>query len=377
MKIDFKSEKGGILVIVAAMVSTTLLFAVIAIVVDGGVVYLERRTISNTAESAALALARECSQSLATCATSPVLQQLVNSNSPDGSTLITEICIDGQTSTGGSCLPTGTSAVDCSVLPNGALTFARVRTRSASPDSNQGVKTFFSDSQISALNGCAQARWGNASSASVFSPFAVSICEWAKQQDLPRVLTEFTSNSGVSDCSYTFTDLTGKTFTKSGINGWAALDLMSASLSAASRASVSCPDPTTDKPATLRIGDQLNQITKDQSSSTYCGTSNLESKMGAWLNQVLFLPLVSTAKLSGSSTVHTVEAFAAYKLLGYSLAKGNGNSSSISGVTPSGNWCPKNTNCIYGEFVKTFSPASEISVNPGTPDIGLQAIELS
>jgi len=99
--------------------------------------------------------------------------------------------------------------------------------------------------------------------------------------------------------------------------------------------------------------------------------------MGAWLNQVLFLPLVSTAKLSGSSTVHTVEAFAAYKLLGYSLAKGNGNSSSISGVTPSGNWCPKNTNCIYGEFVKTFSPASEISVNPGTPDIGLQAIELS
>mgnify|MGYP006267660251 CR=1 FL=1 len=377
MKIDFKSEQGGVFVIVAVMFSTTLFLSVISMVVDGGVVYLERRTISNTAESAALALARECSQNPNSCAIPSFLQQLVNSNSPDGATEVTEICINGRTATGNTCMPAGKSAVDCSVLSSDAINFARVRTKSSSPDTNQGIKTFFSGAQISSLEGCAQAEWGNASSAPTYSPFAISICEWAKEQKLPRVLTEFTTSSGVSSCTYTFTDLLGKTFTRSGINGWAALDLLSPTLPAEARASVACPDPTTDTPANLSIGNQLNQITKDQSSSTYCGSSDLQSKMGAWLNQVLFLPLVSTAKISGGSTLHTVEGFAAFKLLGYSLAKKTGQSNNVGGVTPSGSWCPKSTNCIYGEFVSTFSSNSQITSNPGIPNIGLQAIELA
>jgi len=98
--------------------------------------------------------------------------------------------------------------------------------------------------------------------------------------------------------------------------------------------------------------------------------------MPVWINQTLYLPLVSTKKLSGNSTVHTVEAFAAFKLLGYSLSKGQGSSKQAGGITPTGIWCPVNTNCIYGEFVKTISPNSEINETSGIPNIGLQAIEL-
>ena len=376
MKIDVRDDKGAILSIVAAMVSATLLLAIIALVIDGGVIYSERRVVSNSAESAALSLARICADSPTTCLSSNIPQQFANSNSPDGLTRVTEICVNGKTATTNSCASTGKNSIDCSVPPSGITQFARVRTESQSPDEDSGIKTFFSSGEVKTLIACAQARWGNASSAPSYSPFAVSICEWARQQTLPRVLKEFTTNNGVGDCTYTFTDLAGNTYTKSGINGWAALDLLSTSLPLDSRASVSCPNPVTDKPAYLRIGSQVSQITRDQSSQTYCGDSNLATKMPVWINQTLYLPLVSTKKLTGNSTVHTVEAFAAFKLLGYSLSKGQGSSIAAGGITPTGKWCPVNTNCIYGEFVKTISPNSEINDSPGIPNIGLQAIEL-
>jgi len=180
----------------------------------------------------------------------------------------------------------------------------------------------------------------------------------------------------VTSCSYTFTDLLGETFTKSGIGGWAALDLLSASLPVEARSNASCPNPDSDQPAYLQIGYQLSQITRDQSSPNYCGDGTLLNKIGNWLNRDLYLPLISTEKLSGNRTVHTVEAFASFRLLGYSLLKGSGSSAAVGGTVPTGNWCPVNTNCIYGEFKLTISPGSEISNLPGVPNLGLQAIEL-
>ncbi|MEY3108150.1 MAG: hypothetical protein RL730_501, partial [Actinomycetota bacterium] len=86
MKIDVRDDKGAILSIVAAMVSATLLLAIIALVIDGGVIYSERRVVSNSAESAALSLARICADSPTTCLSSNIPQQFANSNSPDGLT---------------------------------------------------------------------------------------------------------------------------------------------------------------------------------------------------------------------------------------------------------------------------------------------------
>ena len=377
MKVNLNSETGSVTVIVAIFTSTLVLFTSIALAVDAGIIYVERRTVVNAAQSAALALARECIERPSTCANSNPAQSLANSNSSDSLTSVTEVCVDGKLPSGSSCRDLSTSQLDCSPLPPSVKKFVRVRTESKSSTPGIGIQTFFSQENSHTLKACAQVRWGNAGSAPVYTPFAVSICEWAKQQSLPRILQEFKTSDSVTSCSFTFNDLSGQTFTRSGISGWAALDLLSTSLPTSARSSVSCPNPTNDQPAYLQIGNQLNQITRDQSSPNYCGDGNLVSKMNQWLNLDLFIPLISTVKLSGNSTIHTVEAFVAFKLLGFSLDKGSGSSSDTGGTVPNGNWCPKNTNCIYGEFKATISSNSEISDLTGTPNIGLQAIELS
>lgn len=371
-----KAENGGVTVFVTLFISTLLLFGSIGLVVDSGIIYLERRAVSNAAQSTALALARECIERPSTCSTYQELQNLANLNSPDNLTSISEICIDGKTTGGSNCRTLTSSSIDCSPVASTISKYIRIRTQSKSSDPGMGVQTFFSRNKSESLQACAQVRWGNAGSAPVYAPFAVSICEWAKQQSLPRILREFKTNDSVTSCSYTFTDLLGQTFTKSGIGGWAALDLLSASLPVEARSNSSCPNPDSDQPAYLQIGYQLSQITRDQSSPNYCGDGTLLNKIGNWLNRDLYLPLISTEKLSGNRTVHTVEAFASFRLLGYSLLKGSGSSAAVGGTVPAGNWCPVNTNCIYGEFKSTISPGSEISNLPGVPNLGLQAIEL-
>lgn len=377
MKIDVKSEEGAILVLVGAIVTATLLLAILALVIDGGAVYLERRTVVNAAEAGALSLARNCAFQGQSCVRSTFPQELANLNSPDTATAVTEVCVNGYTDSLGQipCRSLTSSKFECNSLSGAGVTYARVRTESQKRESDgsltQGLSSFFSDKNR-VLSACAQARWGNAASAPVYSPFAVSICEWAKNQTLPRTLTEFKTSFGVNDCNVTFTDQSGAISTKSGINGWAALDLLSSSLPSSARASVACPIPGINQPAYLRIGYQLSQITKDQKASNYCGDSELAAKLPSWLNQTLYLPLVSTVKVSGSSTVHTIEAFAAFKLLGYSLQPNKNG-----GLVPSTTDCPNNSNCIYGEFLKTISSSSEISTIPGVPNVGIQVIELS
>ncbi len=376
MRRRIRAEEGSATIIFTAFVSSLLLIAIVALVVDSGVVYLERRSVVNAAQSAALALGKECAERPTNCASFTLPDFFANANSPDGLTKVTEICLNGKTPLGVGCQPLSQSRLDCAPLAPESGNFVRIRTQSQEPNGNAGISTFFSRSASQTLNACAQVRWGNALSASVYTPFAVSICEWSRQRALPRILLEFKSSDGVADCTYTFSDLSGVTYTRSGINGWAALDLLSASLPVEARSDSYCPDPATEKAAFLKIGYQLSQITRDQSSPNYCGNGSLLSKMGNWLNQTLYIPLVSTKKLSGNSTVHTIEAFAAFKLLGFSLLKGNGASSDVGGTYPTGSWCSKNTNCIYGEFISTISSNSEISNTPGTPNVGLQAIEL-
>lgn len=376
MRIHMRDEQGGITVLVASLVAALLFVATISIVVDSGVVYLERRTVSNAAQSSVLALARECIENPSSCATSYLAAQFANANSPDSLTAVTEICIDGLTVTKATCSALSTSSMDCSPVPTNVKKYVRIRTQSLSDETGIGVRTFFSQESSARLQACAQARWGNAGSAAVYTPFAVSICEWAKQQSLPLPLKEYKSSDGISTCSWTFKDLGGRTFTSTGINGWAALDLTSTSIPATARAAVPCPDPSNQSPAYLRIGYELSQITRSQSSTNYCEDSDLASKMSKWLGRTLYLPLVSTRKISGQSTIHRVEAFASYRLLGYSLLKGNGSASTTGGIVPKGDWCPNNTSCITGEFIAATSPDSEITDDPAAPQIGLQALEL-
>lgn len=368
--LDSHGERGAFAVLFSILFGMGLLVIVSYLVIDGGNIAIERRVLQNVAESSAIALAKECALSIPNCRTSTTPSLISNINSPDGKTRLTEVCIKGTNQNSQPCeMPNG-AKLDCSTLPAGTSNFVRIRTQTQSETSNY-IESLFGNQDQYQLNGCAQAIWGNAASAQVYAPFAFSICQWASSGESLRVIDEFLPNQGVNTCTFTFQDLLGQSFTRTGISGWASINLRSSGIPLQNQASEACPDPSTDMPATLRIGDVIAGVTRDVSSSNYCEDSNLINKVNVWLNKLVYLPLVSTVKLSGLATEHIVEAFSGFELTGYSIKGTRG------GSYPNGNWCPNNKNCLYGKFVSTLSPASDVSINPGNPNIGLQAIRLS
>jgi Putative Flp pilus-assembly TadE/G-like len=369
LKISEESEKGSYSILFGVIFGTGLLIVVFTIVLDGGNISAERRVLQNVAESSALALAKECSISSTNCAASLTPEQLAASNSPDQLTTITEVCVKGINRLLQTCQLPSSTKLDCAQLPAGTSNYVRVRTQTKTSDGGS-LSPLFGNGSNYQLNGCAQAIWGNASSAPVFAPFALSICEWARLGSGTNVINEFQTNQGVATCTYSFTDLQGQSFIRTGISGWAAINLLSPSIAATNQASELCPNPATDTPATLRIGDVVDGISRDTSSINYCGDSNLADKIQVWVDQEVYLPLVTTVKLSGQATQHTVEAFTGFRFLGYSIKGVRG------GVSPTLNWCSNNDNCIYGQFTNTLSPNSDVNIQPGAPNIGLQAIKL-
>lgn len=362
-------EVGAFSVLFSLILGVGLIILIGTLVLDGGDIAVERRVLQNVAESSAIALAKECATNSQSCISSTTPETLAQLNSPDSLTTITEVCIKGFTRLLQPCQLPSTSRLDCAPTPPGTNNFVRIRTETRSRDGNE-IAPLFGGSEAHQLKGCAQAMWGNAASAEVFAPFAFSVCEWAKFTTGQRVIVEFETNDGVATCDYTFQDLQGQTFTKTGISGWATVNLQSTSIAPLSRASEKCPDPASDTAAKLRIGDVLSPITKSTSSSDFCDDSNLANKIGVWIGTEVYLPLVATTKTQGQSTEHTIEAFSGFKFYGYSIRGDRG------GTSPSGDWCANNKNCIYGEFTATLSPGSDVSIQPGNPNVGLQAIKL-
>lgn len=363
------SENGAFSVLFSVILGVGLIVIISTLVIDGGDIAVERRVLQNVAESSAIALAKECAINSQTCLSSTTPEFFAQLNSPDALSTITEVCVKGENRSMQACQPPDVSKLDCAPIPAGITNYVRIRTQTLSSDGDR-LSPLFGGNESYRLKGCAQATWGNAASAEVYAPFAFSICQWAALGTGPQVIGEFLPNQGVSTCTFTFTDLQGQTFTRSGISGWASIDLISPTLPSGSRASESCPNPSTDTPARLRIGDVLSGITRDTSSQIFCDDSNLVGKIDVWVNKEVFLPLVATVKLSGQSTEHTIQAFSGFKFFGYSIKGVRG------GTYPSEDWCPNNENCIYGEFTTTLSPGSDVNTQPGNPNIGLQAIKL-
>jgi len=122
LKIIDKSERGGYSILFAVIFGTGLLIVVFTIVLDGGNISSERRVLQNVAESGALALARECSTSPMSCASSSTPEQLAALNSPDQLTSVTEVCVRGVNRLLQPCQLPSTTKLDCAPLPTGTST---------------------------------------------------------------------------------------------------------------------------------------------------------------------------------------------------------------------------------------------------------------
>ena len=398
-------ERGAISVIFAILISSSLIFALLAIVVDVGVIYQERRTLQNAADAVALAVAQECAETTNETPTSTILCQsgvlgpastFAGRNSDDGKTRVAFVCGKGSPSLQECPSSTG-GQFDCkdSSLA-GVEQYVRVRTETLSRNNLGTLKFFFApflenSNDSFSLKACSQVAWGAASEAPVVFPLALPICFYAdaaeKQHDAYDENSKYYEPS--DDCPYTPVGSTVPIqIDIQVIKGMAMFTEINGLNSGC---------PTVFTPVIIKIGDFLTPIAPGNANVIasiceptvrnlgYTGTQNkaYEDYLRDFvLGKTLYVPVINQL-YDGDGKKLKVGYFFSVIVKGLKLKNlievGYGQSGPTSQVTKSG-WkstdCGSNTYCFFGKFTRTTPPGPPKKIDPNQPNTGVNKIVL-
>jgi len=157
-----RDDKGAVAVLVAILLSTALL-GIGAIVVDVGGWYAEKAQLQNGADSAAMAIAQTCAAGA--CDTS-LANDDANVNSNDSASDVDFVCGTGP---GLSCSTRGL----CPTAPSGNYVNVQTSTRTSSGNL---LPPAFGPGQT--IHACSQATWGPPASLGSAAALTISACEW-------------------------------------------------------------------------------------------------------------------------------------------------------------------------------------------------------
>lgn len=352
-------DQGAVIVLVAILLGTAVLTGLLAIVVDLGRLYAERRVVQNSADAAALTLARNCGLTDPQCATRSAAQtralSLAAANSPDGVSAVTEVCGSGVL---GPCTAPGTDWMECGALtPQQALGYARVRTQTQAGSGDRFLLPFFAGAvggtgtnQMTTV-ACAQAIWGPPSTSTVLMPFLLPACPGAPGGSAV-VIEDFDPNSPDQSC--TVNGVTYNPITKG---------MAFAAFPGASK------DCTT--PVSVAVGDVIRVETSLQQ---LCG-SGISAVLNSYIasKTALTLPVVGAHANNGQGVyTFTILSFKSFTILGYNLKNLSG------GAAPPGGWnstvCKTaKRSCLYGVVGTAATNGT-----PGTgPNLGVISIQLT
>jgi Flp pilus assembly protein TadG len=355
-----QDDRGAVVVLVGVLLAAGVLTGMLAIVVDLGRLYAERRVVQNSADAAALAVAQHCAKAPADAACAnqaaaqSVAQDLANGNAPDGLTDVTEVC--GASPLAG-CVATTQTWSNCLAPPAGAR-FARVRTRTMQGPGDYLLPAIFAGltspegkPDLSA-GACAQAAWGTASSALVVLPFVLPACPDVPYGE-PVVIEDFDPADPNTSCS----TLDG-TFLSSVTKGFAFADLPSENMQCTVPVSISVGD-------VLPVETSLTQLCGPDISAT------LDPYIAS--GDSLVFPVVGGHARTGQGQyAFTIITFRSYVLYGYKLKNKQGGDAPPRGwsATACGNSAQRS--CLYGTFVQEVVPGG---IGTG-PNLGVQAVAL-
>lgn len=352
-------DRGAVIVLVGVLLAAGVLTGMLAVVIDLGRVYAERRVVQNAADAGALALAQHCARAT----TDPAcvsgggageVQQLANANSPDGITKVTEVCGSSPLA---ACTATTKTWSNCTDPP-GVPAFARVRTATEAeggdfffPAIFGGLTSADGKARLSAA-ACAQAAWAAAGSAMVVLPFVLPACP-----DVPFGQGVVIEDFDPADPNTSCTTLDG-TLLNPVTKGFAFADLPGENRQCTA-------------PVSVAVGDVLPVET---SLTQLCGphiTTSLDPYVAS--GESLIFPVVGSHERAGQGQyAFPIIAFRSFVLLGYRLKNNQG------GQAPPGGWkstaCGQGSkrSCIYGTFQQEVVPG-----DLGTgPNLGVQAIAL-
>ena len=385
-RLNIESETGTIALIVAILVSSSLVIGMFVIVVDTGALFSERRVIQNASDASNMALVRECalkgngaiaggsagySTPVCESPTNAILfaQTYANANSPDSLTDVTEVC--GQSPLN-SCETVPRGIYDCKSVDPKYLHYARVRTATRTTTGTSMVNLFSrilnQNDNGTTVPGCAQSAWGKASFAPIFFPIALPICNY--QLNGLVTLRDFISSDPVVTGGCQIVDLDGVSFSyASPTQGFSLLS------------GFGCPGITPTR--IINVGDLLSVESSLQQVEQGCQglnpSVNFYTQISTFLGSIFFVPVVtnvlctSTSNNCQGSYQFQVASFFAFKLIGLKF-KNNQFGTAPNGAWPS--YCTANSNCVYGTFSTAAVPGADVSTDPNFPAVGAQAIQL-
>jgi hypothetical protein len=181
-----RSERGAVATIIAILFSLGVVFGVMALAVDAGGLFLERRELQNGSDAAAMSLAEACALGECVPGGQGDLEDLVDANAVDGDHGIESQCALNATSTTLPACVTGNfaEATACPPLPPSyvaGVPYVEVGTSTRSNGESSLVNIFSraagNDAESTVVT-CSRAGWGKPGAAAGSTPITISACEW-------------------------------------------------------------------------------------------------------------------------------------------------------------------------------------------------------
>lgn len=359
-------EDGAIAILVAILVVGGVLMAMLAMTVDVGQLYAERRELQNGADAAVLAVAQDCAKGTtcdASTAGNSTAGKLANANAKDAASAVDEVCGHGHANLA-PCPQSSTSVYDCPALPSANTKFVQVRTSTLRSDDSHLMPPVFARLLLgnetydgTSVHACARAAWGPPSQVESALPVTISLCEWQRYTASGTMYAPpppYTSGlpAGFEHVLYLH-------------------DTKGASGCPASPSGGDLPGGFgwLNSTQCRALVDENSWVDDDTGVSI---NGDCKDVIAGLVGKVIYLPIFDqTNDLTGSNGAYHIQQFVAFYLSGYNLpaAKPNHVDSAVGGRL-----CKGNDKCLYGWFTEGTVPSGG-SIGGG-PDMGVTTIVL-
>lgn len=338
-----RSHRGAAGVILGAILGSGLFLALLGIVVDGGILYLDRQAQLRAAENTLSAVGKQCAENPASCDTAGGILSVATSLVPAGSRLV-ELCgpVAGAGAGSVTCAPTS-GPVDCGPAPLAfSESYLRVRVEATDASTRTGILDALSFAESPrGPSGCAQAAFVAANGARVPSamPLALPACFNTDATD-EQVLVSIEPNleGGANGGQSCIVDTLDGPVTERSISGFTLVSLAEPDLSEYCRGDELVAVPT-----------QVTVTREPNERTDLCGGGMSLSRAAALVGTTQFFPVVGPPTETGVGNYDfTVRSFRAFTITGFKLKVGEAGGKSDAFWTANG--CEGNSFCISGYF---------------------------
>jgi hypothetical protein len=177
------NQDGAVAIVIVLLFTSLVVIGMLALVIDSGGQYQERRVLQNVADATALAIGQDCAEGnkLGYCVSSPVVSHpanvFVTRNSDDNKSTLVRVC--GRGNNLAECPTNAEKLLSCRAIDSG--NYLRVEVKTLTVENRGITKNFFGQLLNAGQDGieiraCAQVRFGAAVAAPVVFPLILSIC---------------------------------------------------------------------------------------------------------------------------------------------------------------------------------------------------------